>query len=82
MVRGTTCLPPDGLPDPKPNTTKEYRDGIVFSRDRNWVGPVRKMTGIGDNLDRSYVYGLFPSLPFWNEPVMYQVSGDFSIRPF
>ena len=29
--------------------------------------------------DRSYVYELRPSLPYWTEPVMYQVLGDFDI---
>ena len=36
--------------------------------------------GKGDNKDRSYVYESGPSLPYWREPVMYQVPGDFSIR--
>ncbi len=80
VAHGTAYLPGEGQPSPKPSTTEEYRDGIRFSRDKNWVGPVRKTNGIGNNLDRSYVYGVFPSLPFWSQPVMYQVSGDFSIR--
>ena len=79
-VRRTTWVPGEARPGPKPNSTNEFRHGIVFSPDKNWVGPVRKTNGIGDNHDRSYVYGEVPSLPFWSEPVMYQVSGDFSIR--
>ena len=80
VAHGTAHLPGEGQPGPKPSTTEDYRDGIRFSRDKNWVGPVRKTNGIGNNLDRSYVYGVSPSLPFWSQPVMYQVSGDFSIR--
>ncbi len=59
----------------------DFVKGIEFEPDRNWIGPVRKMVGEGDNEDRSYVYVHDRySLPYWNEPVMYQTSGDFSIE--
>jgi len=73
-------LPPDGRVLQQPSTTEEFASGISFQRDRNWVGPVRKMLGQGNNHDRSYVYQLRPSIPYWQEPVMYQVSGDFTIQ--
>lgn len=60
-------------------TDSIYNSGIPFSTDKNWIGPVRKMNGLGDNKDRSYVYELLPSIPHWKEPVMYQASGDFAI---
>jgi len=41
---------------------------------------VRKMQGKGNNNDRSYVYELLPSIPYWKEPVIYQASGDFTVR--
>ena len=72
-------LPPDGRICTKPSLEKEFYAGIKFSSDQNWIGPVRKMEGEGDNHDRSYVYGDQPSIPFWKEPVVYQTSGDFFI---
>ncbi len=60
--------------------TSDFYRGIEFSKDRNWTGPVRKTNGSGNNNDRSFVYGALSSVPFWNDPVMYQVSGDFNIR--
>lgn len=77
---GTVRLPPDGRANPRPSTTGEFTSGIDFQRHAEWVGPVRKTAGKGDNRDRSYVYESVPSLPYWNEPVMYQASGEFSIR--
>lgn len=59
--------------------TKDFYKGISFSYDKNWSGPVRKMNGLGDNDDRSFVYELMPSLPYWKESTIYQVSGDFLI---
>ncbi len=59
--------------------TKEFYQGISFSSDKNWSGPIRKMNGYGDNDDRSFVYELMPSLPYWKESAIYQVSGDFMI---
>ena len=60
--------------------TSDFYKGIEFSKDRNWTGPIRKMSGTGNNNDRSYVYGSLASLPYWKDPVMYQVSGDFTIK--
>lgn len=61
-------------------TDSIYYSGIPYSSDKKWIGPVRKMNGLGDNKDRSYVYELLPSIPHWKEPVMYQTSGDFTIE--
>jgi hypothetical protein len=72
-------LPPDGRVCESPGKTDEFYEGIRFKSDRNWIGPVRKMAGRGDNDDRSFVYELRPSLPYWSEPVMFQTSGDFTI---
>lgn len=72
-------LPPDGRILDKPSTTSEFYSGITFQDDKNWIGPVRKTMGIGDNEDRSYVYELLPSIPYWKEPVIFQTSGDFTI---
>ena len=73
-------LPPDGRVLTKPSTTREFYSGVEFDPDPDWIGPVRKMQGIGDNNDRSYVYERLPSIPYWKEPVMYQTSGDFTIQ--
>lgn len=61
-------------------TQKIYRSGVNYESNPEWIGPVRMMSGAGDNDDRSYVYELLPSLPYWREPVMYQTSGNFSIQ--
>lgn len=73
-------LPPDGRVLSRPSTTREFYEGIEFNPDPNWIGPVRKMQGRGDNDDRSYVYEDLPSIPFWPEAVTYQTSGDFTIQ--
>lgn len=77
---GSVLLPPDGRLNPTLSTTESFTSGVEYQPDADWVGPVRKTTGTGNNRDRSYVYGEVPSLPYWHEPVMYQVSGDFEIR--
>ncbi len=61
-------------------TQKIYRSGVNYVNSSEWIGPVRMMNGQGDNDDRSYVYDLLPSLPYWREPIMYQTSGNFSIQ--
>lgn len=61
-------------------TDSIYYSGIDYKTDKNWIGPVRKMSGLGNNKDRRYVYELLPSVPFWKEPVMYQTSGDFIVN--
>lgn len=81
----------DGLPRIPPSaeipitqsmhmTQKIYKSGVRYEKNSEWIGPVRMMSGKGDNDDRSYVYELLPSLPYWSEPVMYQTSGNFSIE--
>ncbi len=77
---GAVRLPPDGREPARMSTTADFTGGIPYRKDPAWVGPVRKTAGKGDNRDRSYVYGLLPSIPWWSEPVMYQTSGDFSIK--
>jgi len=72
-------IPPYAVIPDSPSHTRVFYSGIDYKKDKNWVGPVRKMSGVGDNDDRSYVYELVPSVPYWKEPVMYQTSGDFSI---
>jgi len=72
-------LPGDGRVCQKPSTVREFTSGVKFSADPNWIGPVRKMQGRGDNNDRSYVYEDRPSVPYWKEPVSYLTSGDFFI---
>lgn len=77
---GEVRLPPDGRVSGKPSMTQDFYKGIHLNLNRNWIGPVRKMQGKGDNNDRSYVYELMPSIPYWHEPVMYQTTGDFDIQ--
>jgi hypothetical protein len=72
-------LPPDGRVCAKPSSVQQFVSGVKFNPDRNWIGPVRKMQGKGDNNDRSFVYEGRPSIPYWKEPVIYQTSGDFLI---
>jgi hypothetical protein len=72
-------LPPDGRICTKPSNVQEFYSGVKFNADPNWIGPVRKMQGKGDNNDRSYVYEDRPSIPYWGEPVIYQTSGNFHI---
>jgi hypothetical protein len=72
-------LPPDGRICPKPSSVQQFVSGVKFDSDPNWIGPVRKMQGKGDNDDRSYVYENRPSIPYWNEPVIHQTSGSFFI---
>ncbi len=72
-------LPPDGRVCAQPSTVREFYAGVKFDPDPNWIGPVRKMQGKGDNNDRSFVFEERPSIPYWKEPVIYQTSGDFLI---
>ncbi len=77
---GGVRLPPDGRVATQPSRVEQFMDGIRFEPGRNWVGPVRRTLGKGDNKERSIEYGVRPSIPYWREPVMYQVSGDFSVE--
>jgi hypothetical protein len=76
---GKIRIPPLGAILDSPSATKVFYSGINYKKDRNWVGPVRKTNGLGNNENRSYVYDLLPSIPYWREPVMYQTSGNFTI---
>jgi hypothetical protein len=76
---GEVRLPPDGRVCTKPSGVQEFYSGVKFDSNRNWIGPVRKMSGKGTNDDRSYVYEDQPSLPYWQEPVAFLTSGDFHI---
>jgi hypothetical protein len=72
-------VPPDGRVTTQPSRVPVFVEGIRYSADRNWIGPIRKTMGKGDNDDRAWVYEMRPSIPYWREPVMFQVSGDFTI---
>ncbi|WP_339902053.1 hypothetical protein [uncultured Cyclobacterium sp.] len=76
---GLVRIPPEAAIPDSVSRVKDFYKGIAFESEKNWIGPIRKMNGIGDNDDRSFVYQNFPSIPHWGEPVAYQVSGDFSI---
>jgi hypothetical protein len=76
---GEVRLPPAGAVATQPSRVDVFVRGIEFDADRNWIGPVRKTNGRGDNNNRAFVYEMRPSLPYWSEPVMYQTSGDFDI---
>ncbi len=60
--------------------TDVFYKGIEYKNNKNWIGPIRKMNGLGNNDDRSYVYDCLPSIPHWAAPVAYQISGDFRIN--
>ena len=61
---GKVRLPPDGDVMTSPSSTRAFYSGVEFNPDPNWIGPVRKMQGIGNNDDRSYVYDQLPSIPY------------------
>ncbi len=75
-------VPPDGDTAGLPTEIPYFMKGVEFSNDKNWVGPIRMTNGQGNNENRSSLYNLKPSLPYWREPLMYQTSGDFSIKLF
>ena len=80
-VKGNkTVLPPFGKIIDKPSDNDVFFKGVLFDKEKNWVGPVRMTNGVGNNIDRSVLYGVQPSIPYWKEPIMYQTSGDFSIE--
>jgi len=76
---GKVRVPPLAIIPDSPSEIKAFYSGIDFKKDKNWIGPVRMTNGIGNNQNRSDIYELLPSLPYWKEPVMYQTSGDFTI---
>ncbi|MEO6188730.1 MAG: CehA/McbA family metallohydrolase [Ginsengibacter sp.] len=73
-------VPPDGAVAGIPTEIPYFLMGVPYSSDKNWVGPIRMTNGQGNNENRSSLYNLKPSLPYWREPIMYQTSGDFSIK--
>lgn len=72
-------VPPDGARIDSFSLTPVFYKGIEYKSDENWIGPVRRMNGRGDNEDRSYVYEDLSSIPHWKDPVIYQTTGNFSI---
>lgn len=79
---GKVRIPPFAEATDSVSLTDAFYKGIEFSEDLNWIGPIRKMNGLGNNDNRSYVYDSLPSIPHWEAPVVYQTSGDFSISLF
>lgn len=77
---GDVVIPPYGKIVDLVSKNKTFYKGVAFNNDKNWIGPIRKMNGGGNNNNRSYVYGDLPSLPSWEAPVAYQTSGDFTIE--
>ncbi len=79
VADGKVRIPPAATIPDSVSYTRDFYNGISFHSGRNWIGPIRKMNGLGDNNDRSFVYDTLRSIPHWAEPVAYQTSGDFSI---
>lgn len=77
---GEVRLPPDGRLMESPSLTQRFYRGIEYRPEPQWAGPVRKMAGVGDNNDRSYVYERRPSLPYWSAPVNYLVNERMEIE--
>ena len=76
----TVRLPPDGRVMQKVGSTEEFYQGISYNgEDAGWIGPIRKMNGRGDNMDRSYVYEDLPSVPHWREPISHLVESTFQV---
>ena len=77
----TVRLPPDGRVLKAVAHTKGFYDGIGYDgKNPDWIGPVRKTMGKGNNDDRSFVYQLEPSVPYWREPVMFQTETSFKVE--
>ncbi len=80
----TVRLPPDGRVQTKWDNFFDLEDGTPYDpQDRNWIGPVFRTAGLRINEGGDHG-GMYPldknSIPFWAEPVMYQTTGNFSIR--
>src|SRR3954469_18853085 len=73
-------IPPLGDTAGAPTEIGVFLKGVDYKNDKNWVGPLRMTNGLGNNENRSGLYGVQPSIPYWKEPVMYQTSGDFTIE--
>jgi len=76
---GVAFIPPNGERVDSFSLTPVFYKGIEFKSTENWIGPIRRMNGRGDNEDRSYVYEDLSSIPHWRDPVAYQTTGEFSI---
>jgi hypothetical protein len=76
----SVLVPPFGDTAGVPTEIPVFLKGVKFKTDKNWVGPIRMTNGLGNNENRSGLYGILPSIPYWKEPVMYQTSGNFSIQ--
>jgi hypothetical protein len=79
IKEGVAFIPPSGEKVNSYSLTPDFYEGIEYKIEDNWIGPVRRMNGRGDNEDRSYVYEDLSSIPHWKDPVIYQTTGDFSI---
>ena len=77
--RSQVVTPPLGTLVDKPSDNDVFFKGVEFEADKKWVGPGRLTSGRGNNKDRSVLYGIQPSIPYWKAPVMYQTSGEFSL---
>lgn len=78
--RNLVVTPPLGNVVSKPSDNDVFFKGVEFEEDKKWIGPVRMTNGAGNNKDRSVLYGVQPSIPYWKAPVMFQTSGEFSIE--
>ena len=76
---GVAFVPPNGERVDSFSLTPVFYKGIEYKSAENWIGPIRRMNGRGDNEDRSYVYEDLSSIPHWKDPVAYQTTGEFSI---
>lgn len=78
---GTVRLPPNGRVLRRVSMTDDFYRGIGYdAKDTGWIGPTRKMSGKGNNRDRSFVYAERPSIPFWREPVLFQTKSTFTVQ--
>ena len=77
---GLVRIPPSGQIVKSGSDLEVFFKGIEFMKDKNWTGPVRKMTRDGIPGFYSFAYKGLQALPYWSEPAMYQTSGDFSIE--
>ena len=81
---GTVRLPPDGRVQTKWDNFFDLEDGTPYDpEDRNWIGPIFRTAGLRINEygDHGGMYPLHKnSIPFWKEPVIYQTTGNFSVR--
>jgi hypothetical protein len=76
---GLVRVPPNALVPDTVSAPDIFYTGIDFKKDKNWIGPIRKTNGMGNEDNRSTKYELLPSIPYWKEPAMYQTSGEFTI---